>query len=206
MEIASHLRRICRACQCPPGNKRFHADIFKQRQVSRVIPPVMESSRPISESAFMRARSASPTVARWPVHHDRDDKWPAARQYDASRGRRPASSYRTALSEFHPAALCHCVAFSTVASGAAQMMVIQLAPAPNACCASVSPASATFQSATMILSGHCSRKAFTAPSPSFKQRMVPASTISTLSLTASRRAVRLQVMSGRVPVAEVVGS
>ncbi len=40
-------------------------------------------------------------------------------------------------------------------------------------------------------------QAFTAPSPSFKQRMVPASTIRRCLLTASRRAVRLQVMSGR---------
>jgi hypothetical protein len=52
--------------------------------------------------------------------------------------------------DFTAAGAGHGVAFSTVASGAAQMMVIQFAPAPNACSASVSPASATFQSATMI--------------------------------------------------------
>lgn len=101
MKISGHLRRICCACQRPSGNKRFHADLFKQRQVSRVIPPVMESSRPISESAFMRARSASPTVARWPARHDHDDKSPVVHQYDASHGHRPASSCRIARSEFH---------------------------------------------------------------------------------------------------------
>ena len=38
MKISGHLRRICCACQRPSGNKRFHADLFKQRQVSRGNP------------------------------------------------------------------------------------------------------------------------------------------------------------------------
>ena len=60
-----------------------------------------------------------------------------------------------------------------------EMMVIQFAPVPNACSASVSPASATFQSATIIFSGHCLRSARTALSPSVRHKRVPASTIST---------------------------
>ncbi len=109
------------------------------------MPPVMESSRPISESAFMRARSASPTVARWPVHHDRDDKWPAGTPNPmpvAGVVQRPVTEQL--YSDFTPAALCHCVAFFYRRERRGADDGHPVAPAPNACCASVSPASATF--------------------------------------------------------------
>ena len=56
------------------------------------------------------------------------------------------------------------------------------------------------------LSGHCSRKAFTAPSLRLNREWCLLRQYRRLSLTASRRAARLQVMSGRGPVAEVVDS
>lgn len=33
MECMGHLRWVGSACQCPSGNKRFHIDLLKQRQV-----------------------------------------------------------------------------------------------------------------------------------------------------------------------------
>ncbi len=68
----------------------------------------------------MRARSASPPVARWPVHHDRDDKSPAARQTMPVAGvvQRPVTEQ---LDLNLPPQRCAIAwPFSTVASGAAR--------------------------------------------------------------------------------------
>jgi hypothetical protein len=46
-----------------PGNKGFDVDLLKQRQVGRGDPAGDRKLKPISESAFMRARSASPLLA-----------------------------------------------------------------------------------------------------------------------------------------------
>ncbi len=182
MECLCHLRRIIGASQRATGNEGFDVDLLKQRQVSGVIPPVMESCSPISDSAFILLRSASSHC--WPLACASRPRWYIACFTPMRCHARASSSVQLPNSSIWispPPRSATSWPRSTVASGAAQMMVIQFAPAPNACSASVSPASATFQSATIILSGHCARRARTAFSPSVRHRMVPASTMSTCS-------------------------
>ena len=66
VEFAGHPRRMGSACQRPPGNKRFHADILEQRQVGRGNP----AGDAKAQGRCRRAPSCAPdpprpTAARW---------------------------------------------------------------------------------------------------------------------------------------------